>query len=409
VALTDIIAEAVTEALNEFDEIGRDAFLQRYDIGEAHGYYVLRNSRRYDAKAVLAAAHGKLPGRQPLSANEFQGGEPTARILRRLGFQVQTPQPDSASTSNGLPDPRYTTAQGTHKYDKAKAEEWVKVGKVPPPPDFSAPTHDHYGHFLEEVVELAHQHDLEGLRRWQKIEPKSSSRIAILDYRDLCIRALERATSIGTDTSNDNSNANGIVMNANHGPTNLILYGPPGTGKTFATVEESVRLCDGVLPDGGRKAVKERYDALIKSKRIEFVTFHQSYSYEDFVMGLRPEVAEPSGTEGSTSTAGGFSLVPTPGVFYRIAKAARANRGPLQNGEVPKLSKDRNAFKMSLGATWLDEGESLFRECIDGGYVLLGWGGNVTYRRLEIVGLRSTPTPSQMTQISGSFTDCGIY
>jgi 5-methylcytosine-specific restriction protein B len=44
------------------------------------------------------------------------------------------------------------------------------------------------------------------------------------------------------------------------------------------------------------------------------VTFHQSYSYEDFVLGLRP-IAMPGGA--------GFTLKPTPGVFYRIAESAR--------------------------------------------------------------------------------------
>jgi hypothetical protein len=383
VALTDITAEAITDALDEFDQIGRDAFLQRYDVGEAHGYYVLRNDKKYDAKAVLAAAHGKLQGRQPLHANEFQGGQPATRALQKLGFQVLTPK-QAASASGDLPDPRYTTPNGVHRYDKSKAEEWVKAGKVPPPPDFSAPTHDHYRHFLEEVAELARQHDLEGLKRWQKIYPKSSSRIAILDYRDLCIRALEHATQStapAQNSANDFSEPKQMPAAATM-PVNLILYGPPGTGKTYATIGEAVRLCDGGLP-GGAETVKERYDALVKAKRIEFVTFHQSYSYEDFVMGLRPEIAEPSGTEGSTSTVGGFSLVPTPGVFYRIAKAARANRGPLQNGEVSKLNRDRNFFKMSLGATWLDEGTTLFRECIDGGYVLLGYGGDIDWSSRE--------------------------
>jgi 5-methylcytosine-specific restriction enzyme B len=106
-------------------------------------------------------------------------------------------------------------------------------------------------------------------------------------------------------------------------------------------------------------------------------------------MGLRPETAEPSETEGSSPSVGGFSLVPTPGVFYRIAKAARANRGAIQNGEVRKLSKDRNVFKMSIGATWLDEGTKLFSECIDGGYVLLGWGGNVDWSSPEYSDLQA--------------------
>ena len=267
-------------------------------------------------------------------------------------------------------------------------------------------------------MELARQHDLEGLKGWQKVYPKSSSRIAILDYRDLCIRALEHTTLPYLDNSENDVSEPEQMPAAATMPVNLILYGPPGTGKTYATIGEAVRLCDGGLPEGGAEAVKERYDALVKAKRVEFVTFHQSYSYEDFVMGLRPEVAEPSGTEGSTPTVGGFSLVPTPGVFYRIAKAARANRGPPQNGEVPKLNKDYNVFKMSLGATWLDEGTSLFRECIDGGYVLLGWGGNVDWSSREYsdiqairdrFGFRKHPDakPNDLA-ISGNSTDCGI-
>jgi 5-methylcytosine-specific restriction endonuclease McrBC GTP-binding regulatory subunit McrB len=49
--------------------------------------------------------------------------------------------------------------------------------------------------------------------------------------------------------------------------------------------------------------------------RIEFVTFHQSYSYEDFVLGLRPV----AGQEGA-----GFTLKAIPGVFHRIAKRAQS-------------------------------------------------------------------------------------
>ncbi len=96
--------------------------------------------------------------------------------------------------SRDLPDPRYRSPAGRNEYDKSKAEEWVKAGKIPPPPDFSAPTHANYRRHLAEVVELARQSDLDGLRRLQQnIKPESSSRISIVRYLDLCIRALEHA------------------------------------------------------------------------------------------------------------------------------------------------------------------------------------------------------------------------
>jgi hypothetical protein len=71
------------------------------------------------------------------------------------------------------------------------------------------------------------------------------------------------------------------------GALNRILYGPPGTGKTYSTIEEAVRIADpGCV--GNHATQKQRFDELLLEGRVEFITFHQSYSYEDFVEGIRP-------------------------------------------------------------------------------------------------------------------------
>ena len=95
---------------------------------------------------------------------------------------------------------------------------------------------------------------------------------------------------------------------------NTILYGPPGTGKTYKTFKRCVKICDGKVVENEEEA-RDRYQKLLKEGRIEFVTFHQSYSYEEFVEGLRPEPLQ----------GGGFELKPKDGVLKRIAKRARNN------------------------------------------------------------------------------------
>ena len=76
-------------------------------------------------------------------------------------------------------------------------------------------------------------------------------------------------------------------------PLNQILYGPPGTGKTYSTIQRAVQIIEGDKSD--HPAYKARFDELSDEGRIAFVTFHQSFSYEDFVEGIRPSL-EGDGT-----------------------------------------------------------------------------------------------------------------
>lgn len=145
-------------------------------------------------------------------------------------------------------------------------------------------------------------------------------------------------------------------------PTNLILYGPPGTGKTFATAAEAIRLCGEPVPES-RKELMATYRRLSDAGRIEFITFHQSISYEDFVEGLRPTQALENGTAG-------FELKPVQGVFRRIARRAETSTGP---GDAEFSIGSRQVFKMSIGEAAEPEDAHLFEEAIAGGYTLLGF------------------------------------
>jgi 5-methylcytosine-specific restriction enzyme B len=74
-------------------------------------------------------------------------------------------------------------------------------------------------------------------------------------------------------------------------PTMKILYGPPGCGKTYYAAREAVRIIDGNAPRD-ESEFQARYQQLVAGKRIWWVTFHPSFSYEDFVEGFRPTKVE---------------------------------------------------------------------------------------------------------------------
>ncbi|MGM1325822.1 McrB family protein, partial [Klebsiella michiganensis] len=99
-----------------------------------------------------------------------------------------------------------------------------------------------------------------------------------------------------------------------------------GTGKTYKTIEIAVRACEpqayarleGKEKIERRAEIKSMYDALIAEKRIRFITFHQSFGYEEFIEGLRAE----------TSDDGNVRYDIKPGVFKQICEdAAFGNAG----------------------------------------------------------------------------------
>jgi len=74
-------------------------------------------------------------------------------------------------------------------------------------------------------------------------------------------------------------------------PLNQILYGPPGTGKTYITKKLAIKLIDGTVPKDN-KEVNARYLQLLNAGFIDFTTFHQSMTYEDFLEGIKPVLNE---------------------------------------------------------------------------------------------------------------------
>lgn len=87
-------------------------------------------------------------------------------------------------------------------------------------------------------------------------------------------------------SENQYDRLSGVLLNK----MNLILQGAPGVGKTFAAKRLAYSL------------MGEKDDS-----RIEFIQFHQNYSYEDFVMGYRPS---------------GDSFELKSGIFYQFCKKA---------------------------------------------------------------------------------------
>ncbi|WP_456480082.1 McrB family protein [Nautilia sp.] len=129
--------------------------------------------------------------------------------------------------------------------------------------------------------------------------------ILLDDYKNKKIRFI---VENNTDDNFDNVSKKESKMTINNQqkrlPLNQILYGPPGTGKTYSVIERALRII-GEKEDLGeikdilnkdkitneeREKLREKFEEYKSKGQIEFITFHQSFSYEEFVEGLKPDL-----------------------------------------------------------------------------------------------------------------------
>lgn len=88
-AIRGIPIDAVNAALDEWDSIGREEFLQKYEASPARKFFIRRQGRRYDAIAVLFAALRTQPGFTAISLRDFPADARHVRDpLNDLGVEV---------------------------------------------------------------------------------------------------------------------------------------------------------------------------------------------------------------------------------------------------------------------------------------------------------------------------------
>lgn len=146
---------------------------------------------------------------------------------------------------------------------------------------------------------------------------------------------------------------------------NQILYGPAGTGKTYNTINYALSILNGRDPEKQQtQDDRDKFKKYMAEGRISFVTFHQSYGYEDFVEGIK---VVPENNQ--------LTYPVIPGIFKKICQLASAN---VKSNISEKFDLGNRAiWKMSLGRAGIED--DLYRSCLDNDVVLLGWGDAIDF------------------------------
>lgn len=143
---------------------------------------------------------------------------------------------------------------------------------------------------------------------------------------------------------------------------NIILFGPPGTGKTYNSIIYAVAICENKNIEDVRKEdysdVFKRYQELCKKDRIAFTTFHQSYGYEEFIEGLKPNIEDGSAD---------VTYEKKSGIFKAFCEKA-GNKKVLPNNL--KIKENPTVWKISLEGA----GDNKTKEdCFKNDRIRIGW------------------------------------
>ena len=178
---------------------------------------------------------------------------------------------------------------------------------------------------------------------------------------------------------------------------NQILYGPPGTGKTYHTIDKALEILGYVewnesekkfelnekaleklkdLPfDTGTMSERDKkkalFDKFMEQGQIGFVTFHQSYGYEDFVEGIKPRL---SGENDESQVSEKMEYEIKDGIFKEMCKNAQSFIKQIENKGIDiEITDTTKVWKMSLGDKGVGEAEPLQQYCFKNNEIRIGF------------------------------------
>ena len=158
---------------------------------------------------------------------------------------------------------------------------------------------------------------------------------------------------------------------------NIIFRGAPGTGKSYLAKE----IAADIISNG---YTNQYFDLTIdQKKQVEFVQFHPSYDYSDFVEGLRPKMNE----DGSM----GFEL--QDGIFKRFVDKSRRNFEDSQKSTETREKENSSKALMASFFANIEYGENQFQTIkgskftitnVDEKHIFISIPGNETVDMLSL-------------------------
>ena len=222
-------------------------------------------------------------------------------------------------------------------------------------------------------------------------------------------------------------------------PLNQILYGPPGTGKTYNTINKALEILGyGVQDDEKSKImldydrIKQKLQEIVKSEdtkalnlenldsksdrelvkllfdyycsteqgQIAFVTFHQSFSYEEFVEGIKPIFVDENGEEVKHSK--NMIYKAKNGIFKDICERASYKKYEFLGKEANfQISDTTRVWKISIVAKSEKKiREKILKHCFENNEIRIGWADYKTDEQVSKLGTNDRSSIEQFENAS---------
>jgi len=207
--------------------------------------------------------------------------------------------------------------------------------------------------------------DVDGSFIW-KLRDELAEALVRIDLSDVQLYASKPDSSGGdSNTSGGDDNIDKKLITAK----NTILYGPPGTGKTYSAIRYAVAIVeDKTIAEVKSEDYGEVFGRYLKYKDdglIAFTTFHQSFSYEEFIEGIRPVVSPEEKADANKE----IEYEIHDGIFKAFCDNAGKPVGGKADADLG-IGKNPTVWKVSLEAA----GDNLTRtECMENNHIRIGW------------------------------------